>query len=387
MKYMGSKRWMLQNGLGHTLDDESAGAKRFVDLFAGSGAVAAHVAVKRAIPVVAYDLQKFSVVLTQAIVGRDKNLDVERVWEEWKKRAARIRSKYGPPIVGRVTKAFVEECRQWSETKKSLPITKAYGGHYFSPAQAVWIDALRKTLPLREPGRTVALAALIQAASESSASPGHTAQPFQSTKSAKKFLKEAWDRDICERVKRSLDKISKTHARTVGKAKVGDANKAVSRLRKGDLVFIDPPYSGVHYSRFYHVLETIARGKCGPVSGVGRYPKASERPRSRYSIKTESVDAFKKLLKSVSEKKAKAIVTFPAHVCSNGLSGKETKKIAKKFFTVRTKTVNSKFSTLGGTQAEAGKGNGRAARQHAKELILILSPKRAARNSHSGNSR
>lgn len=386
MKYMGSKRWMLRNGLGHTLDDASAGAKRFVDLFAGTGAVSAHVATKRAIPVVAYDLQKFSVVLTQAIVGRSKKLDVEKIWEEWKKRAASIKAQYTPPIANQVTKTFVEQCRQWSKAKTSLPITKAYGGHYFSPSQAVWIDALRKTLPLREPGRTVALAALIQAASESAASPGHTAQPFQSTRSAKKFLKEAWDRDVCERVKRSLKLISETHARTVGKARVGDANKAVSCLRKGDLVFIDPPYSGVHYSRFYHVLETIARGKCGPVSGVGRYPEASERPRSRYSVKSESIDAFTELLKTVSDKNATAIVTFPAHECSNGLSGKEIIKIAKQFFAVKTKSVHSKFSTLGGTQIVDGKGNGRAARQHAKELILVLSPKKSTRNSRTGRS-
>jgi adenine-specific DNA methylase len=386
MKYMGSKRWMLRNGLGHTLDKELAAAKRFVDLFAGSGAVAAHVAMKRAIPVVAYDLQKFSAVLTRAIVGRDKKLDVDTIWKKWQKRAARIAVRYTPPIADRVTKASVKQCRQWSDTKKSLPITKAYGGHYFSPAQAVWIDALRKALPVREPARTVALAALIQAASESAASPGHTAQPFQPTRSAKKYLKEAWSQDVCERVERSLKNISKTHALTIGKAGVGDANKAASGLRKGDLVFIDPPYSGVHYSRFYHVLETVARGKCGPVSGVGRYPKASERPRSRYSIKSESIDAFEKLLKSVSDKKASAIVTFPAHVCSNGLSGKETKKIAKRFFTVRTKTVNSKFSTLGGTQMAGGKGNGRAARQHAKELILVLSPKKSTRNLRTGRS-
>jgi adenine-specific DNA methylase len=386
MKYMGSKRWMLQNGLGHTLDDASARAKRFVDLFAGSGAVVAHVATKCAIPVVAYDLQKFSVVLTRAIVGRDKKLDVDKIWKEWKKRAARIAARSKPPSADQITKAFVGQCRRWSESRKSLPITKAYGGHYFSPMQAVWIDALRKTLPAREPGRTVALAALIQAASESAASPGHTAQPFQPTRSAKKFLKEAWSRDICDRVNRALGEIAETHAQTVGKAKVGDANKAVSGIRKGDLVFIDPPYSGVHYSRFYHVLETIARGKCGPVSGVGRYPNTSERPRSRYSIKTKSVDAFEQLLKSVSDKKASAIVTFPAHECSNGLSGKETKRIAKQYFAVTTKTVNSKFSTLGGTQITEGKGNGRAARQRAKELILILRPKKVTRNSRTGRS-
>jgi adenine-specific DNA-methyltransferase len=377
MKYMGSKRWMLRNGLGHTLDRETKKAKRFVDLFAGSGAVTAHVATKRAMPIVAYDLQKFSVVLTGALVGRNKKLNVDTIWKEWKKRAARIVSRYTPPATNRVTKASVEQCRQWSQAKTSLPITQAYGGHYFSPMQAVWIDAFRKTLPARDPGKTVALAALIQAASECAASPGHTAQPFQPTRSAKKFLKESWNRDLCDKVDRILKVIAGTHALTVGKASVGDANKVVSGLRKGDLVFIDPPYSGVHYSRFYHVLETISWGGCGPVSGVGRYPNVSERPRSRYSVKSESVDALKKLLKAISSKKASAIVTFPAHECSNGLSGNEAKKLAKEFFSVRTMTVKSKFSTLGGTKGKNGVGYGRAARQHAKELILTLTPKAA----------
>ena len=37
MKYIGSKRWMLQNGLGSVLDLAASQAKRFIDLFAGFG--------------------------------------------------------------------------------------------------------------------------------------------------------------------------------------------------------------------------------------------------------------------------------------------------------------------------------------------------------------
>lgn len=376
MKYMGSKRWMLCNGLGHTLDDASAVAERFVDLFSGTGAVAAHVATRTKIPVLACDLQQFSVVLTNAIIARDRKLDADGVWNEWISRATRIAARYIPPLAGRISTAYVNECREWSAEKQSMPITRAYGGHYFSPLQSVWIDAFRRTLPEREPERTVALAALIRGASESAAAPGHTAQPFQPTSSAIKFLREAWSRDICARVKRSLGEIAKTHALIIGAARVGDANIVVSELRKGDLVFIDPPYSGVHYSRFYHVLETIARGHCGLVSGVGRYPEASERPRSSYSVKTESVGAFENLLKTIAEKEAEAIVTFPAHECSNGLSGSETIEIANRYFRVTKNTVKSKFSTLGGTKKAKEKGNGRAARQHAEELILILSAKK-----------
>ncbi len=372
---MGSKRWMLSNGLGHLLDELVPQSKRFVDLFAGSGAVSYHVASKIPIPVFACDLQKFSVILTRAVIGRRNELKTKRLWQQWHKRAEKIVKKKNIPNNNKLTQADVKEYRDWSERQTSFPITKAYGGHYFSPEQAIWIDSMRKTLPKKAPNRTVALAALIQAASQCAASPGHTAQPFQPTRTAKKFLIESWSKNIAKRTKAALDELSDICAQRVGRAQVTDANKAAKQLRKDDLVFIDPPYSGVHYSRFYHVLETIARGKCGPVSGVGRYPLPSKRPRSSYSVKTESTSTFQKLLETISKKNARAIVTFPDHECSNGLSGKEARKIAKKYFRVEEKTVISKFSTLGGTQDHEDIGNGRAARQNAKELILILSPR------------
>ena len=76
-------------------------------------------------------------------------------------------------------RAFCELCDKY-------PITKAYGGHYFSPLQAIHIDALLTTLPITN--KNTLLASLIHAASECAASPGHTAQPFQPTKTAKKYL-------------------------------------------------------------------------------------------------------------------------------------------------------------------------------------------------------
>lgn len=386
MKYMGSKRWMLLNGLGHTLDKASAKASRFVDLFSGSGAVAAHVATRTPIPVVAYDLQRFSVVLARAVIGRNKPIHTEKVWAKWKERASRIVESTNPPTIAAVTRKSVEECRSWCSSMGSLVVTRSYGGHYFSPTQAVWIDALRKTLPARAPNRIVALAALIQAASECAASPGHTAQPFQPTRSARGFLAEAWNRDVCLRVERAIKAISATHALKSGSASVADANEVATSIKKGDLVFIDPPYSGVHYSRFYHVLETVARGKCGPVEGTGRYPAPSERPRSSYSVKSESAMAFDALLKQVSKMGATAIVTFPDHDCSNGLSGSQATTLAKQYFTVRTKVVTSKFSTLGGNERNTGWGNGRAARQQARELILMLSPLASRHAKKSGKA-
>ena len=92
-------------------------------------------------------------------------------------------------------------------------------------------------------------------------------------------------------------------------------------LLSDDLVIVDPPYSSVQYSRFYHVLETIARGTCGPVSGQGRYPAINERPQSSWSNKGTSQFALKMLLEKLSVTGCTVIFTFPSSETSNGLSG------------------------------------------------------------------
>ncbi len=376
MKYMGSKRRMLQNGLGELLAKEVVGAERFADLFAGTAAVAVHVACRYDLRVLAFDLQRYSSDLAGAVINRKSVIRADVLFEDWFNNAKRLINGIKIPEVARISKVSVNESRVWCADQNRWPITAAYGGHYFSPLQAVWIDALRATLPKAEPDRTVALAALIQAASQCAASPGHTAQPFQPTLTARKFLFEAWNRDVVSKTQVVFEALAKLKAYRVGSAKVSDAEKAARSLREGDLAFIDPPYSGVQYSRFYHVLETISQGSCGEVTGIGRYPHPTLRPRSKFSLISESEDALDALLKTVSSRGAKAILTFPDHECSNGLSGELVREIASKHFSVREKRVNSLFSSLGGTGDNSRKQEaGRSASKHAKELMLVLVPK------------
>lgn len=380
VKFMGSKRWMLQNGLGDLIAKEVRGVGRFIDLFSGSGAVASHVATKYEVPVKAYDLQMFGAVLANAVLERKRELDAERLWADWYERAKKLRLELRPPSASRLNRKRVEACRVWCG-KQTWTITKSYGGHYFSPRQAVWLDALRRTLPKRGPDRTVALAALIRAASECAASPGHTAQPFQPTRRAKPFLKDAWEKDVVRYCRDALSILSKQRAKVRGRAEVRDANEAAKKLiRKGDLVFVDPPYSGVHYSRFYHVLETLARGRCSEVSGTGRYPIPDERPWSRYSVKSESVNALDGLFAAVHARGGKAILTFPQRRCSNGLSGRKVTELASKHFAVERHWVAAKFSTLGGNNDH------RDARHSARELMLVLRPYQTKRPKESAKS-
>ena len=83
--------------------------------------------------------------------------------------------------------------------------------------------------------------------------------PFSQRAAQEKYLEKFLEgRPAVQSGARSKS-LASIHAKQIGASKVADANKAAHQVREGDLVFLDPPYSGVHYSRFYHVLETIAR--------------------------------------------------------------------------------------------------------------------------------
>jgi adenine-specific DNA-methyltransferase len=377
MKYMGSKRAMLSNGLGEMLRGYANEAHRFADLFSGSSAVSWFVAENTKCRVVAGDLQAFAVALAEGVISREHQLDADRIWQTWSRDAGcclagnsvyRAAEAFEKEKWGKARRRNVEEARKISFESCDL-ITHAYGGYYFSPKQSLVLDSLRATLPTGPPEYRVALAALICAASECAAAPGHTAQPFQPTRGAAKFLFEAWRRNVLDHAEGALKNICPRHAHRAGHGMISDAKALAEQLSHDDLAFIDPPYSGVHYSRFYHVLETIARGNTVSVSGVGRYPDPKQRPKSDFSVKSKSKVALDNLLSVLSEKKVRTIVTFPQEETSNGLSGSIVQTVAEKYFDVSKKIVNGRFSTLGGNLEN------RKARIPAYEIILVLSPR------------
>jgi adenine-specific DNA-methyltransferase len=377
MKYMGSKRWMLSNGLGHLLVDQARDSERFVDLFSGTAAVSWHVAEQTELPVLAVDLQTYSAILAQAVIARTRDLNGERIADDWisTATASLSRSKlwkeaceFDPEMI----KADdVYEARKLCSRSRGL-VTNAYGGYYFSPQQAIAADALIKALPPREPKRSMCLATLIWSLTRCVASPGHTAQPFQPTDSALPFIRDSWSRDLFAACQDVLPEIAARSAKTRGSAIVGDAiTVAAKEVGPGDLVFLDPPYSAAQYSRFYHVLETVARGSCGPVSGAGRYPPTSERPRSSFSLLSRANEALMELMTVLGNSGCRVVMTFPQHGCSNGISGEGIITMAREWFEVDVLSVRTKHSTLGGNNT------GRASRQSGTELILSMQPKRA----------
>lgn len=379
MKYMGSKRAMLQNGLGSMILEESKNAKRVVDLFCGAGSVIGFAAEKTERPVLAIDLQEYSIILAKSILRKISPLNSEELEKKWIKKIKKARNrsafwnkaqKLSTKLDMRMVRHYVEQCRKLCEDKSDIgPVFNAYGGYYFSPEQALTFDYLLSNLPDNEDERIACQAAIIVAAMRCVASPGHTAQPFQPTRTAGRFIIEAWKRDPLEVCKKTLKEVCLQYAKKLGEAYVGNAIDVASKLKSSDLVVVDPPYTGVQYSRFYHVLETLARRSCGPVSGEGRYTVITDRPQSAFSNPGQSEKALEKLLSNLSGAGSTVIFTFPEGECSNGLSGETILEKAKDCFHIKKKIVKGKFSTLGGNKEK------RDSRKDSSELILLMRPK------------
>lgn len=378
MKYMGSKRAMLTNGLGHLIDEKTKDRQRFVDLFCGSGAVSAFVAQRTKLPVLASDLQEYATTLTEAVICRTGSFDADLTKETWYA-AATDWMQQDPKFVGEILALgqqpgnpseqvkWVNESRRLAQLAPvQYAITRAYGGYYYSLPQALAIDSLRNTVAASN--RAAMLAALISAASTCAAAPGHTAQPFSTTETSLPHLLNAWKKDVFRETADALNKLSTTWARVQGEVKQQNAFEVTDGLNERDLVFVDPPYSEVQYSRFYHVLETVVSGSAITAEGSGRYPPIAQRPQSSFCLSTKSVEEFDRLMLAIAAQGASAIVTFPAGVASNGLSGAIVEALSAQYFKVKKREVASVFSTLGGNRSN------RDARKGINELILFLEP-------------
>lgn len=387
MKYMGNKSKMLPV-LGEILSHYGKNSRKIADPFCGSASVSWYLAENTDKEIIAGDLQSFAARRAAAVVERTDVFDPTKIIENWFERAKtlvdavaahfpnHLRSIEPDLTDAAAIKKVVSQSRRFCE--EVLPvvfndfegpwqISKSYGGYYFSPTQALIFDALRKTLPSDAAKKKVALAALIEACSRAAASPGHTAQPFQPTLSSAKYIIESWLRNPWDLTEAAVRDIAARSAVTAGISQIADFTKTLQLLEPGDLVFADPPYSGVHYSRFYHVLETVSRGKEFVPEGNGRYPEIAQRPSSAFSKKSEAKAAARSLLEKCAEKSLHLVLTFPTVGASNGLTAKDFTEMGGDLFSeIETQEVMTDFSTLGGNKKH------RAARQATGESIITF---------------
>jgi adenine-specific DNA-methyltransferase len=414
--YLGGKSRLLEQ-IAESVDEADPSRGRILDLFAGSGVVSARFASER--DVVAADVQEYSRVLCSALLmpsapsegnviraiaaAADSPLIRKLLaairplaeYEEWALRAA----DHDPDLLCALveTGSLAASLAAPSDGTRREPLTKAlraarelfapvlldhlpwaisyhYGGVYFSYEQATDFDLLlAATDHIRPTDRDTWLAAILSTASEVVTSVGNQfAQPVR-PRTASGQPKPQAIRTICRRRRSNVMTMFSEWLERYREVSGSNRNHRAVQTdyreylaapdRDITVVYADPPYTRDHYSRFYHVLETMARrdspgvstmrlsGRTLPSRGIYR----SDRHQSPFCIKSEAPSAFAELFAGVRAMDVPLIVSYspyseerPSH--PRLLTIGEVKRLAQHHFSsVDVITIDeishSKFNT------------------------------------------
>ena len=141
--------------------------------------------------------------------------------------------------------------------------TKTYSGTWWSAEQCLWIDALREVAEEHksEPCYPLIISSIMYAMAYTSQGTGHYAQYRDAnTDSSMKDISIYRKRQLESYFIRKFDdvaaslplqKTNNTHTFTSL-----DFRECLAQF-EGGMIYADPPYCIVHYSRFYHALETL----------------------------------------------------------------------------------------------------------------------------------
>ncbi len=324
-KYMGSKRNILKFVIDSINDIYFSG--KVCDLFAGTSILSG--ALGKLIPMHSNDIQEYSAILANTYLSNYNWEEIEKdildtIIDKANTYINEIKVLH-PDLIfsyaGQMTLAqFVELEKQQQNlidhnfgTLSHHLFIKCYSGTYWSFEQCLWIDALRKVADEYRGTSLfyVIMSSLIYAMSYNSQSTGHYAQYRDATKKSSKDdiliyrLREIapYFKAKFEQLKGYLGKNSLEH-----KITSLDYRKCLDEIEPGTLVYADPPYAFVHYSRFYHALETLVKYDYPEVDHKGRYRQ--DRHQSPFGRKTEVSDAFKSLFKKVGDKRSSIVLSY-----------------------------------------------------------------------------
>jgi len=285
-----------------------------VDLFAGSCTLAGAIGNQTVIH--SNDIQNYSKVLAETYtisycnnirIHADEIISKAKVHQIKLMREADIKVDY-------IRKYSVEDLANFEKLQQNLLqktfevdfhyFTKTYSGTWWSVEQCAAIDGLRKTAeefkesPMFQP----ILAAAMYAMAYSSIGTGHYAQ-FRDPKtdSNVKDILIYRQKDTFKIFKRKFSELIQWLPKRKSKYEhintALDFKECLNIAKEGSVIYADPPYAFVHYSRFYHALETFVlydspslQIKNNGELVKGRY--RSERHQSPFCIKTKVESAF-----------------------------------------------------------------------------------------------
>lgn len=262
MRFLGNKSRMLDN-INFVINDNDISGNIFCDLFAGSGAVGDYF--KDRYSIIANDFLHCLSIINEAKL---KNCDIPN-FEDFKKEFC------VDPFTYFNSKQYTKDS-QYFVTNNYSP---AGNRQYFTERNSVKIDGIRieieelsKELIIDYDERNFLIASLL----ESVMGISNTTGTYEA------FLK-AWDNRALKQFE--LVPLSMTDKAPIGKNIVynKDSNELIREIR-GDILYLDPPYTITDYNYAYHLLESIAKYDYPTIKGItGRRQETSNK--SKYTRK------------------------------------------------------------------------------------------------------
>jgi adenine-specific DNA methylase len=359
--YLGSKLRFLEF-IESTINDIDPSFGGVCDLFSGSGTVSKFLSNTR--PVISVDIQEYSRVICSALLNPARGINrigsfiekckstkhsnnlfycIQPMIEYEKDCVKKAISGHPIPLCeliedGSIIGFELGYCNSCSSSlKEALTntisrlkvfnflmgtealVVRYFGGLYFSYLQAVHIDILLEEISrMCIKDRDTFLAAVLSTTSDIVNTVGKQfAQPIKPRNNDGTPKKNIVNRvqkdrsvDVFSVYKNWLEKYlsqdDPKYNHCVYKMDYSDALDVIKKDIK--VVYADPPYTRYHYSRYYHVLETIClrdnpkisktfiNGKVNVSRGIYR----EDRHQSPFSIKSQSTEAFDTLFKKVS---------------------------------------------------------------------------------------
>lgn len=325
IKYMGSKRELLDY-LSISFNEIYDGEEVVCDLFAGTGVLSGSIG--HNITMHSNDIQEYSAVLSRTYLG---NYDwskypniIEDVLSSAQKYVDNVHKIYPDLNFEYDSNIELNEFNALEQQQQDLIyfefeklehnlFIKNYSGTYWSFEQCLWIDALRITVEEYK-GTEIyypILSSLMFAMAYNAQSTGHYAQYRDANNVASmKDIIIYRNKEISPYFKKKLEELIQSTGKNGFKHQITslDYRDCLDQLPERALVYADPPYAFVHYSRFYHALETLVKYDYPEVKHKGRY--RIDRHQSPFCKRTEVVDAFTELFKGVGTKNSKLILSY-----------------------------------------------------------------------------
>ena len=243
------------------------------------------------------------------------------------------------PLHRAANTALDELNRRNLSTGPKTVVTRHFGGRYFSWEQAMDLDALLAQTDLLEGReRDFHLAAVFAAASDVVSTIGkHFAQPTKLRDSAGTPKHHHITRTLRDRKTSVFDRYT-AYCRLLGEPRPGSRpHRAVrsdylkfleTNTTQFAAVYADPPYTRDHYSRYYHVLETMAlrdepevattKIRSNGVPRLSRGVYRLQRHQSPFCIPSKAAGAFEQLCASVAARGTPLVLSYSPYRASTG---------------------------------------------------------------------